>query len=195
MMNDRFLFIAFTRPDAVADEAAKIIELLESGFDYVHIRKPGYTCDEIEMLISSIPEKYHPRLRLHDAYELSRRYSVGGIHLNSRHSDVYADVHKTKSCHSISEVESCIDKGYDYVTLSPIFNSISKKDYKSNFSDFSELSRATELMPVVALGGVELSRIPILIETGFAGAAFLGALWENDKDWGNVERIIKNYRY
>lgn len=194
MMKDNFLFIAFTCPDCVADEASQLVELLGIGFDYVHIRKPAFNSEEVEMLVNAIPEIYHPRLRLHDAFELSQRYHLGGIHINSRHSDTYMNIPKTKSCHSIVEVESCVGKGYDYVTLSPIFDSISKRGYKSNFSDLSELRQATGLMPVVALGGVDASNVSLLQEAGFAGAAFLGALWENDKSRESVEQLIKDYK-
>lgn len=67
---------------------------------------------------------------------------------------------------------------YDYVTLSPIFDSISKTGYHSGF-DLDEVKCFLTAVDVnvIALGGVTEARLPRIREAGFYGAAMLGALF------------------
>jgi thiamine-phosphate pyrophosphorylase len=85
---------------------------------------------------------------------------------------------KTRSCHSLEEVKMYKDE-FDYVFLSPIFDSISKVGYKSAF-DEEVLRKASEQgiidEKVVALGGVTFDKIPYLKELNFGGAAMMGSL-------------------
>ena len=74
-------------------------------------------------------------------------------------------------------IEELKDIGrYSYVTLSPIFDSISKMGYVSKFR-LDELPAALAGKRVVALGGVTPEAFPALREAGFIGAAMLGWLW------------------
>ena len=62
------------------------------------------------------------------------------------------------------------------MTLSPVFDSISKQGYRSAF-DPDSLRPWLEGKRVVALGGVTPERIPLLRDAGFSGAAMLGYFW------------------
>lgn len=69
----------------------------------------------------------------------------------------------------------------DYVTLSPIFDSISKEGYNSKFNkkDLIFLDKngsSVVTTKVVALGGVTPERVDIVRQLGFDGFAVLGAL-------------------
>ena len=65
----------------------------------------------------------------------------------------------------------------DYVTLSPIFDSISKKGYRSAFtaSILEELNDIARPL-VIALGGVTPDRLAELKRFNFAGYAVKGAI-------------------
>ena len=71
----------------------------------------------------------------------------------------------------MEELEFASD--YDYVTLSPIFDSISKQGYKSAFK-LMELKNKIKGKKVVALGGVTPDKFSYLKSIGFKGAALLG---------------------
>ena len=178
MINSKsFITIAITSPDYIEDEARKIISLLESGnIDYCHIRKPNSSEKEVEELIKKIPETYHPSLKLHDYYSLLGYYDLGGVHLNARNKEIPLNAKAvSKSCHSLVELENIHD--FDYVTLSPVFNSISKQGYNALFN-FEELKTVLKKRQnVVALGGVTPDKIPFLKNLGFFGAAMLGYFW------------------
>lgn len=171
---DKFLILAITSPFFHKDEAKKITLLLENGeADYIHIRKPGSSINEMRNLIKNISEEYHHVLKLHDHFDLAKEFKIGGVHLNSRNNFPPANIKSvSKSLHSLKELESA--HFYDYVTISPVFNSISKKGYESRFH-FSDLVNAIKDKPnIIALGGVTPERIPLLKDSGFYGAAMLG---------------------
>ena len=179
--------IAITRPEFFPGEAEQIESLLRYGFerryrvDLVHIRKPGADREALRNLIAQIPQDLHSRLVLHDHHTLASEYSLFGIHLNSRNPlppEGYRG-NVSRSCHSLKEVQECKDK-YGYVSLSPIFDSISKVGYTSAFSREQILEAVSEGIidsRVYALGGVTWERLDALCEIGFGGAMLLGAAW------------------
>ena len=84
------------------------------------------------------------------------------------------------SCHSFEEVVKYKD-AYDYLFLSPIFDSISKQGYRSKFSH-NELLNASNLgiidSKVIALGGVTPDKMDYLKSLHFGGIAMMGAVWK-----------------
>ena len=173
-MVDKFLRIAITLPYAIENEGSRIARLLDTGFNYVHLRKPGWTLDQMATLIDEVPPCYRNRLRIHDHHSLAREYGLAGVHVNSRNRAVPVDYPYTVSCHSIAKLGEY--SRADYVFLSPVFDSISKKGYKAAFN-LHELQPLIEGHRVVALGGVTPDKIFLLQEIGFYGAAMLGAAW------------------
>lgn len=172
-MNQDFLVIAITKPDFYPGEASRISDLLEENqVDLVHIRKPGAEEAEIEKLIIEIPSKWHSRLKLHDGFNLIDKYDLGGLHLNSRNNYLH---HKAKSksisIHSAEEIDKT--EGFDYFFISPVYDSISKKGYKSNFS-LEQLSPIIKGRRAIALGGVVPEKYGELKAAGFSGAALSG---------------------
>ncbi len=171
------LKIAITPPDILDDEPRRIAMILEHGWDYVHLRHPSHTTSEIKAIIESLPPRVHGRIKLHGHFELLHEFNLGGIHLNSRcpEAPIRYRGAVSRTCHTLAEVREWADKT-DYVTLSPIFDSISKEGYKSRF-----LRKELETLPenkVVALGGVTPQRIGDIASLPFVGFAMLGYLFD-----------------
>ena len=185
MGDDGFLVVGITPPEPFESESGRITDLLDSGeIDIVHLRHPEADVCDILKILTGIPAKLRGRITLHDHFgDIPPEY-VGGYHLNSRNPSPPASAAETghrisRSCHSLQEISNC--SGLTYATLSPIFNSISKAGYLSNFSE-NDLAEAiavakTAEVPLIALGGVTPERFGTLRDIGFAGAAMLGALW------------------
>lgn len=173
-----FLKIAFTHPDFWHKEEIRIAEILESKeADFVHIRKPDWGIDELRNLILRIPVRFYPRLRIHDHFSLTDEFNLAGVHLNSRNPIPPENAKSiSKSCHSFEQLDDI--EHFSYVTLSPIYDSISKIGYKSHF-DIKELKPIITGKNIVALGGVTPEKFPELQETGFIGAAMLGYYFNN----------------
>jgi thiamine-phosphate pyrophosphorylase len=172
--------VYFTRPEFFDHEAEQIVAHFEKGLQILHLRKPDTSAAEYETLLRQIPEVYHERITLHDHFELADRFAIGGVHLNRR-NPTYSGARRlriSKSCHSIDELRNISE--FDYVTLSPIFNSISKAGYNSAFSHedllhYSKIGLINE--KVYALGGVNFENMHKLEQYDFGGCAMLGAVW------------------
>ncbi len=198
--------IAITKPDFYDGELAFIKRLLESGFDLVHLRKPctdvaccvnnnDVACrvnnndeaccvhiEKIRNLLKELSPEERSKIIVHDYPELYYEFSLKGIHINKnvvKYPEAYQGF-RTRSCHSLQEVKLYKDD-FDYVFLSPIFDSISKEGYKSNFTkeDLELASREGVIdEKVIALGGVTFDKIPFLKDLNFGGAAMMGELYK-----------------
>lgn len=187
-MVDNFKIIIITAERELPDESDKIRLLLDAGADFVHIRKPMSQPRYVDSLLNAIPAHYRKRLKLHDNYDLAVKYGTG-IHLNSRNTDVPLSVKNvSRSCHSLNEISQC--RTMDYVTLSPVFDSISKSGYKAEKSLLS-VNMAAFPINVIALGGVTLSNLDILKRQGFAGAAFLGSVWDTGNGFDSMISYLR----
>lgn len=182
MAADGFLRIAITLPEPPEDESRRVTRLLDSGrFDIVHLRHPGASRREMRAIIEEIPGRLHRRLRLHGHFDLAAEFNLGGLHLNGRCPEppAFYSGPLSRSCHSVGEVLGA--RGFDYVTLSPVFDSVSKAGYRAAFTtaDLSRLADAGDIPRVIALGGVTPEKAAGLDRRIFGGYAILGAVgWE-----------------
>nr|WP_298638564.1 thiamine phosphate synthase [uncultured Prevotella sp.] len=190
-------WIVITSPGFLQGEADFIDRLFGHGLDRLHLRKPGADIGECRRLLDGISREWLPRIVVHDNFGLCREYGLGGVHLNGR-NPMAPPNHEgsvSRSCHSLEEISRY--KGEcDYLTLSPIFNSISKQGYMAAFGP-GQLAAARDSglidRRVIALGGVTLENIPRVKELGFGGVAILGDVWQRMAD-GNVDEYLASLR-
>lgn len=190
-------WIVITSPGFLQGEADFIDRLFGHGLDRLHLRKPGADIGECRRLLDGISREWLPRIVVHDNFGLCREYGLGGVHLNGR-NPMAPPNHEgsvSRSCHSLEEISRY--KGEcDYLTLSPIFNSISKQGYMAAFGP-GQLAAARDggLIDcrVIALGGVTLENIPRVRELGFGGVAILGDVWQRMAD-DSVDEYLASLR-
>ena len=120
--------IVITSPDFIPEEARIITGLFEVGLDLLHLRKPDATAHEVGNLLHGIPMEYRKQIVIHDFFPLKDEFSLGGIHLNSRHSEAPEGYQGllSRACHSLEEVKTMASH-FDYVLMSPVYDSISKQ--------------------------------------------------------------------
>lgn len=164
-------------------EHLHIRSILEAGWDRVHLRHPSASRTDMQRLIEKIPQEMHSRLVLHGHFDLCNYFNLGGLHLNRR-CPVTPPLYRgpfSRSCHNIEEIAD--SEGASYVTLSPIFDSISKAAYPSAFKP-KDLEALSDIKTaVIALGGISPERIKELNRYNFSGFAMLGALpWDKTPD-------------
>ena len=173
--------IAIPPPGTVDREVFIIKRLLAEGISIVHLRKPEAGIHECRRLLEGLDRQERARIIIHDYPQLYEEFSLKGIHVNKNITDLPVGYNgfRTRSCHSFEELRRYKDE-YDYLFLSPIFDSISKVGYKSAFTE-EELQKAAEEglidEKVIALGGVTFDKIPLLEKLNFGGAAMLGAIY------------------
>jgi thiamine-phosphate pyrophosphorylase len=85
------------------------------------------------------------------------------------------------SCHTFQELAEVRKQSYAYMSLSPIFDSISKQGYRSAFTreQIAEARRQGLIdQRIMALGGVTFNKINEITAMGFGGAMILGDAWK-----------------
>jgi len=145
--------ILFSYPTTLVNEAAIINNEMSSGnWDLFHLRKPEWKTDAIEKLFSELTLEIQEKTVFHQSGKLS--------------------------CHSYDEVNS-IDEKETYCFLSPVFDSISKAGYKTNFDkqELKEFLKKDRAIKVIALGGLTEANYAEVLALGFDGGAFLGSVW------------------
>lgn len=183
--------IAITPPHAIENEVVVIQQLLEKGVDIVHLRKHQSEFEGIDVIaylhdiLSALTCEERSKIIIHDFPMLYDEYSLKGIHINKNITSLPENYigYKTRSCHSFDEILKYKNK-YDYLFLSPIFDSISKPEYKSPFTLETLQKASLEGIidnKVIALGGVTFDKIPYLQSLNFGGVAMIGELFNNAK--------------
>lgn len=189
--------IVISNPINFKEEISSVIDLFESGLEYFHLRKPDSNESEILDFINSIPNEFHSRIILHNHFRLIDKFNLKGIHFSLRFpSEKFflnnSIVHQSASFHNIKEIKQC-NFNLDYVFLSPIFDSISKANYNSRFDlvelehEISEVKTDKSKPKIIALGGIDETRIRAVQKAGFDGIAILGTLW--NRQHSRNERI------
>ena len=157
--------------------------------------------DPVRQMLPSmiyIHPEYRTRIVIHDFFSLKDKYLLGGIHLNSRHPEAPANYEGilSRACHSLEEVETTVSL-FNYVLMSPVYDSISKQGYRSGYSK-DELKQAQESgvihEKVVALGGISEVNLAEIKSLGFGGAALLGDIWNRYHTWKDAEELLAHFR-
>jgi len=176
---DNFKIIIISNPKPIINESAIITDLFNNGLELFHLRKPFDNITTTANLLKNIPNQFHDKIIIHQHYQLTNAYELKGIHIKSNDKNKLTQYKIiSTSFHSFSELTN--KNNYQYAFLSPIFNSISKDGYNSNFK-ITELQKAYNSglinNKIIALGGITPDNINIIKEIGFGGAAVLGYIW------------------
>lgn len=138
-------------------------------------------------LLKQIKPSNYKKLVIHAHYELIEKYNLKGIHFTEKYRNELSDIQikglatvlKRKGMTLSTSFHNFEDLGkqgkyFDYAFLSPVFDSISKQGYSSNFTleglkkgfDENEIKTA-----VYALGGITAENVHLLNDIGFEGIA------------------------
>jgi len=186
----RFTLLLISLPEESPNEIPTLVQLFEVGLGLFHLRKPDWSEAQLEDYLLAVPAPFRSRIVLHSHYALAQRYALHGLHLPARSRLTWRPSLRTAgqslstSFHALEEVKQH-RRRYDYVLLSPIFDSISKVGYSSTF-DLGSLPQALQQLqrrpsyvpPVIALGGITAENVSAAQQAGFSGAAVLGAVWQ-----------------
>jgi thiamine-phosphate pyrophosphorylase len=78
---------------------------------------------------------------------------------------------------SIHNADEDVDNLFDYAFYGPVFDSISKKGYRSALAENTKIK--SHKSKQIAIGGVDGNNCTKAFEMGFAGVAVLGAIWQS----------------
>ena len=196
-MRNTFKIIVLTPENFVAKEIESVCKLFSEGLPLLHIRKPYFSEQDLREYIIKLPSKYYRRIVLHSHYKLVKEFKLKGAHLpeKARASKKTIELLKrneikiiSTSFHSTAQVKRSRRK-YEYVFLSPVFDSVSKQGYRSKFI-LENLIPVLKTNNIIGMGGVTDKNILSLKETGFTGAATIGYVWESKSQVQQYKKLL-----
>lgn len=201
------MLIVISSPEYQENEIEQIELLFDQGLETFHLRKPNLTKERFEFFLKSISPEHKKKVVLNQYHELALKYNVKGLHLKEDHrnglskqeiKEVRKNLQKrntllSSSFHKLEDIEQC-DGLFDYVFLSPVFESISKPGYASG-SELRVQGSEVRKTKIIALGGVKEDTIQKAKDLGYDGVAVLGAIWqEPSQSLSRFETIKSEYQ-
>ena len=191
--------IVITANWEVQNEAQKINQLFEEGLECLHFRKPNWSKNQWVGLLSQIETQFHDKIMLHDYHELTQQFQVKGVHLKEKHRNQIQNLKQyvidfrqkgyqvSTGFHSVEAIHKNKFLNFDYVFLSPVFNSISKDNYSGKSFDVNGLDNT-----IYALGGVDKMNLNQVKHLGYTGAAVLGSVWKSEEEIQVFKNLFAN---
>lgn len=182
--------LAISDPAFIPDEAELINSLFREGLVCLHIRKPASSPKELKALLLKIETDFIDRIAIHQHHHLAHAFGIKRLHFTEKDRKLASpgNLENLKSegyllstsIHELTEI-SKLSKVFSYTFFGPMFDSISKTGYKSALPPDFFLRPETKKIPVIALGGIDITNLGKVKTMNFDGAAVLGTLWKDPK--------------
>jgi thiamine-phosphate pyrophosphorylase len=184
-------------------EAAIIQQLFAEGLEHFHLRKPDADEQAVRQLIEAIPVAYYDRIVLHGFFHLMEVYGLRRKHFREeqRAGTAVETLAQLKdqgymlstSVHDLTTLQQ-LPPLFSYTFFSPVFDSISKQQYKGFAVDDFYIRDDQKPVRVIALGGIDAGNIQTVMAMNFDGGALLGSLWNEPANavekWVAVKKAI-----
>jgi thiamine-phosphate pyrophosphorylase len=180
------LLLVTDRRQARLPLATIVAAALEAGCRWVSVREKDLPPDEQILLVRRLlpmARNAGAILTLHGEASLAKLAGADGVHLGSRADPAEArallgrDKLVGVSIHAVNQAEALDGAQVDYALAGPAFETQSKPGYGPEIGrkGLAEIAAATSV-PVLAIGGINASRIGDLIAAGAAGVAVMGGV-------------------
>ncbi len=166
-------------------------KLLPQGVKYIQLRIKNMDHMRLEEEIKRsifLAKKYGATLFINDYWELAIRLGAEGIHLGQEDLQK-ADIDKIHqsglylgvSTHCYYEVATAHALQPSYIACGPIYPTTSKV-MSCQAQGIAQLQRWRRTLhyPLVAIGGINLERLPEILKTGVEGVSLISAITEAD---------------
>lgn len=179
-------------PSKNIERETEIVQsLFEHGLNTFHLRKPRMSTKEMRQYIESFPKHFHSRIVIHSHHQLASRYSLRGIHITRHHQKRRFRLRLRLQWMRLQRRPFTLSSSYrnlaglyedtgryDYVFVSPIFESLTGKFHSGYNAHSLRAALSKNPVQVIARGGTSAARVEQVQELGFAGMALYSALWK-----------------
>jgi thiamine-phosphate pyrophosphorylase len=154
------------------------------GCRWISVREKDLSEGEQITLVRTlllIASRHGARVSLHGEAALAKVANADGVHLSARSNPIVArellgaDKLIGVSIHTVTEAEA-IDPGVvDYAIAGPAFETASKPGYGPQIGrkGLAEIAAAARV-PIIAIGGINVTRVAEVLAVGPAGIAVMG---------------------
>ena len=186
-----------------------ILQAIEGGVCTVQLREKDLNTGDLYNLakdVREITKKKDVNLIINDRVDIAIAVDADGVHLGwqSMGIDIVRRlIGQNKliglSAHSLKDAERAEENGADYISISPIFNTL-YKDFFINPLGVDEIGKIKDHIniPVIALGGINENNVDEVLKNDADGIAVISSilLSKNPRQSAaNLYREIKKYKY
>ncbi|MCE7039648.1 thiamine phosphate synthase [Dyadobacter sp. CY312] len=195
--------LAISSPEFIPGETVIINGLFRDGLECMHIRKPESKTEDFASLLSEIEPVFLDRIAIHQHHELAAKFGIWRLHFTENNRRTTSDEQLKKLCengfmlstsiHNLTDLKN-ISTAFSYTFFGPVFDSISKSGYKSAVPVDFFMQEKSKRIPVIGLGGIDISNIQKVRNMNLDGAAVLGVLWREPARALEVFRMLREYQ-
>ena len=178
---------------------------LKGGVTLVQLREKELSEADFEQEAKELLElchKYNVNLIINDNVALAAKVGADGVHIGQSDMGVEkarAILGKEKiigvTAKTVEQAKAAMEQGADYLGSGAVFGSSTKKDAVTMSFDMLKNICRSVAIPVVAIGGINLSNVSKLAKTGIKGVAVISGILTETDICGTSEkfcRILKN---
>jgi len=197
LITDRSLF----------DGEKKFLDAVEAalmgGVKTIQLREKDlsdYELVELGKKLRLLTSNYGTRLFINSRADIAEQIGANGVHLTETSVHVnevkrnFPDLIVGVSAHSLEGAHLAETQGADYITFSPIYETPSKASYgpPQGLDSLRQVTQAVSL-PVLALGGITLHRVPECLEQGAFGVALISDIWNSSHIKQHSFKYMQNF--
>jgi thiamine-phosphate pyrophosphorylase len=193
------MIIVISDTEIFANEASIVNLLFDEGLMMFHLRKYNNSKTEITDFLKLIKPEYRNRIALHQFHEMANEVGIDRLHFSEQDRSLKkeSDLHELKqqgfilstSIHNVNDYNS-LSVYFDYAFMSPVFDSISKPNYKAQVFDLSSVNKKINTK-LIALGGITAENCIQTFDMGFDGIALLGSIWKTENKVENFKNVSR----
>lgn len=183
------LYLVISEKDCLGKDFLKVAEQsILGGVDMIQLREKDATKEDFlfkALKLKEITDKYNVPLIINDHSVVAEQVNSAGIHVGNsdispstlRNQQFFKDKTIGYSIEYLDQLESEDTKLSDYLGISPIFSTDTKKDTVTEWGlDGLFHIRSLTSKPLVAIGNINLSNANAIIKAGADALAVVSAI-------------------
>ena len=183
----------------------KLIQVVEktlkAGCRWIMVREkdmPDNKRRQLSYEVMEIANRFNAKVMVNKSLEVALECGAQGVHLpwglpitEARQKLGHGKLLGV-STHSLKEALHAEREGADYITFSPVFKTVSKKDHTIVPRGVEKLREVASRVsiPVIALGGITKENARLCIEVGATGVAVLGSVMSSPNPEEATKEIL-----
>lgn len=164
-------------------------EAFQGGVRSLQLREKRLNSKDLLTLaleVKPLVQSYNAKLFINDRADIAVMAGADGVHLTeasvqaSEVKNNFPELIVGVSTHSLEGARLAETQGADFITFSPIYETPSKTSYgpPQGLDPLRQVTQSARL-PVLALGGITLHRVPECLEHGAFGVAVISDIWDS----------------
>jgi thiamine-phosphate pyrophosphorylase len=178
-------------------------QALQGGVRALQLREKNMSSKDLLALaleVNCLTQRYNAKLLINDRADIAVMAGADGVHLAeasvnaSEVKNNFPNLIVGVSTHSIEGARLADIQGADFITFSPIYETPSKSSYgpPQGLAPLRHVTQSVHL-PVLALGGITLNRVPECLEHGAFGVAVISDIWDSTDIKQHSSKYMHNF--